>query len=56
MAARMNFNAKLYLQAAFMGEHYGLPAGLLLAVLGAVLALLVLHAWRARAAPGSRLE
>ena len=56
MAARMNFNAKLYLQAAFMGEHYGLPADLLLAVLGAVLALLVLHAWRARAAPGSQPE
>jgi len=51
MAARMNFDAKLYLQAAFIGEHYRLPAGLLLAALGAVLVLLVRHAWRARAAP-----
>jgi len=56
LAAQLNFNAKLYLKAAFIGEHYRLPAGLLLAVLGAVLVLLVLHAWRARAAPRRHLE
>ena len=55
-AAQLNFNAKLYLHAAFLGEHYRLPTMLLLALLGAVLVLLLLHAWRARVPPGSRPE
>jgi hypothetical protein len=55
-AAQLNFNAKLYLHTAFVGEHYRLPAVLLLALLGAVLILLLLHAWHARVPPGSPME